>query len=161
MFFWRLQQTAAGDTPNLIPSVLIDKPAPAFALKPLYPGQPSFATTDLKGRVTLVNFFASWCLPCRAEHPVLRLVQGHGIALVGIAYKDKPDDAQGLLAELGNPYTRVAADADGRTGIDFGVSGVPETYLIDKNGIIRRKVAGPLTEDVLKNDILPLAEKLQ
>jgi cytochrome c-type biogenesis protein CcmF len=161
VFFWRLQQTAAGDTPNLIPSVLIDKPAPAFALKPLYPGQPSFATTDLKGRVTLVNFFASWCLPCRAEHPVLRLVQGHGIALVGIAYKDKPDDAQGMLAELGNPYTRVAADADGRTGIDFGVSGVPETYLIDKNGVIRRKVAGPLTEDVLKNDILPAAEKLQ
>jgi c-type cytochrome biogenesis protein CcmF len=161
VFFWRLQQTAAGDTPNLIPSVLIDKPAPAFSLKPLYPGQPGFTTADLKGHVTLVNFFASWCLPCRAEHPVLRLINGHGIALVGIAYKDKPADAQGMLVELGNPYARTVADDSGRTGIDFGLSGVPETYLIDKNGVIRRKITGPLTEDVLKNDILPAAENLK
>lgn len=161
VFFWRLNQTAEGDTPNRIPSVLIDKPAPAFDLKPLYPGQPGLKTADLNGRVTLVNFFASWCVPCRAEHPMLQRVAKNGITLVGISYKDQPDAAKVFLAELGNPYARVAADADGRTGIDFGVYGVPESYLVDKNGIIRFKWAGPITEDVLKNEILPRAENFK
>ena len=161
IFFWRLHQTDTGDTPNLVPSVLIGKPAPAFDLPPLYPGKPGFKTGDLKGHVTLVNFFASWCVPCRVEHPMLGLVAKSGITVVGIAYKDKPAAAQSLLTELGNPYARVVADAGGRTGIDFGVYGVPESYLIDKNGIIRFKATGPLTEEMLKTSILPLSEKLK
>jgi cytochrome c-type biogenesis protein CcmF len=161
VFFWRLHQTAEGETPNVIPSVLIDKPAPAFDLKPLYAGLPGLKTADLKSHVTLVNFFASWCVPCRAEHPVLGLVAKSGITLVGVNYKDKPDAAEGFLAELGNPYARVAADGDGRTGIDFGVSGVPESFLIDKNGIIRYKSSGPLTEAKLRDEILPLAARLK
>jgi cytochrome c-type biogenesis protein CcmF len=161
VFFWRLNQTGEGDTPNLVPSVLIGKPAPSFDRPPLYPGKPGFKTSDLKGHVTLVNFFASWCVPCRVEHPMLGLVAKSGITVVGIAYKDKPEAAQSLLAELGNPYARVVTDAGGRTGIDFGVYGVPESYLIDKNGIIRFKATGPLTEDMLKTSILPLSEKLK
>jgi cytochrome c-type biogenesis protein CcmF len=161
VFFWRLHQTAEGDTPNQIPSVLIDKPAPAFDLKPLFAGKPGFKSADLKGRVTLVNFFASWCVPCRAEHPLLSRIAQGGITVVGINYKDKPEAAEMFLAELGNPYARVAADTSGRTGIDFGVFGVPETYVIDKAGIIRYKATGPLTEEKLRDEILPLVEKLK
>ncbi len=161
VFFWRLHQTSAGDTPDLVPSVLIDKPAPSFALPPLYADQRGFKTADLKGHVTLVNFFASWCLPCRAEHPLLKTLTGHGIVLVGVNYKDKPEAGQAFLAELGNPYAVVAADREGRTAIDFGLYGVPESYLIDKNGVIRFKQTGPLTEDVMRQQILPLAEKLK
>jgi cytochrome c-type biogenesis protein CcmF len=161
VFFWRLNQTGQGDTPNLIPSALIDQPAPTFDLPPLYTGQQGFKTADLKGHVTLVNFFASWCVPCRAEHPVLSDLRKSGITLVGINYKDKPENAQGFLAELGNPYRTIAVDAEGRTGIDFGVYGVPESYVIDKDGIIRDKIVGPLTPDVVRNRVLPLAEKLK
>jgi cytochrome c-type biogenesis protein CcmF len=161
VLFWRLQQTAAGDTPNLIPSVMIDKPAPEFALPPLFPGRPGFKTAELKGHVTLVNFFSSWCVPCRAEQPMLMSLTGHGIVLVGIDYKDKPEAGQAFLTELGNPYAAVAADREGRTAIDFGLYGVPESYLIDKNGIIRFKVTGPLTEDVVRSEILPRIEKLK
>ncbi len=159
VFFWRLNQTETGDTPDVIASVLIDKPAPEFDLPPLYAGQPGFKTADLKGHVTLINVFASWCIPCRAEHPLLAKL--HGIAVVGIAYKDKPENTQSFLAELGNPYRRVVRDQDGRTGIDFGVYGVPESYLIDKHGIIRFKQTGPLTEAVIRESILPLAARLQ
>jgi DsbE subfamily thiol:disulfide oxidoreductase len=161
VFFWRLHQAENGETPNLIPSVLIDKPAPAFDLPPLDPGRPGLKTADLKGHVTLVNFFASWCVPCRAEHPLLGRAAKSGLILVGINYKDKPENAQSFLTELGNPYARVASDAAGRTAIDFGVYGVPESYLIDKNGVIRFKQTGPLTEEVLQKEILPLAARLQ
>ena len=161
VFFWRLNQAGEGDTPNIIPSALIDKPAPQFDLPPLYAGKPDFKTADLRGRVTLVNFFASWCVPCRAEHPVLREVANSGIALVGVNYKDKAENAQAFLTELGDPYRTVAVDAEGRTGIDFGVYGVPESYLIDKNGVIRFKQPGPLTPEIIRNQILPLAEKLK
>ncbi len=161
VFFWRINQTAGGDTPNFIPSVMIGKPAPQFDLPPLYAGKPGFKTADLKGHVTLVNFFASWCIPCRAEHPLLRQIPKKGITLIGVNYKDKPENAKTYLAELGNPYNRVVTDAHGSTGINFGVYGVPETYLIDKNGIIRYKQTGPLTENVLRNQIIPMAEKLK
>lgn len=147
--------------PNPIPSVLIGKSAPALDLPPLYAGRPRFTTADFNGHVTLVNFFASWCVPCRAEHPVLRNLAGKGIVLIGINYKDKPEDAQAFLAELGNPYRVIAADANGRTGTDFGVYGVPETYLIDKNGVIRYRQAGPLTDDIARKEILSLAERLK
>ena len=161
VFFWRLNQTGQGDTPNVIPSALIDKPAPSFDLPPLYAGRPGLRTADLRGRVTLVNFFASWCIPCRAEHPVLGDAAKRGIALVGINYKDKPENAKAFLAELGDPFRVVAVDGESRTGIDFGVYGVPESYLVDKNGVIRDKIVGPLTPDIVRDRLLPLAEKLK
>jgi cytochrome c-type biogenesis protein CcmF len=159
-FIWRLHLVEEGFAPNLIPSVLINRPAPDFDLPPLTAGQPGFKTADLKGKVTLVNFFASWCVPCREEHPVLPEITKAGIVLVGINYKDRPEDGKAWLAELGNPYGIVAVDAHGRTGIDFGVYGVPESYLIDKQGVIRFKQTGPLTPEIIKNQLIPLAEKL-
>ncbi len=159
-FIWRLYLVGQGFAPNLIPSVMISKPAPSFDLPPLMGGEAGFKTEDLKGKVTLVNFFASWCIPCREEHAYLPLINQAGIALVGINYKDRPIEAKAWLAELGNPYPRIAVDANGRTGIDFGVYGVPESYLIDKQGVIRFKQIGPLTPDVIKNQVIPLAEKL-
>jgi cytochrome c-type biogenesis protein CcmF len=159
-FVWRLHLANEGVTPNLIPSVLVDKPAPQFDLPPLLDGERGFKTADLKGKVTLVNFFASWCIPCREEHSYLPQITQAGIALVGINYKDRPIDAKAWLAELGNPYPRIAVDAHGRAGIDFGVYGVPESYLIDKQGVIRFKQTGPLTPDIIKSQLIPLAEKL-
>ena len=160
-FIWRLHLVEKGYAPNLIPSVLINKPAPSFDLAALEQGKPGFASTDLKGQVTLVNFFASWCVPCREEHPVLPLVKQAGIRLVGISYKDRPEDARAWLANLGDPYMAIGADVYGRTGIDFGVYGVPESYLIDKNGVIRRKWTGPLTPEIIRTELVPLAEQLQ
>jgi len=159
-FVWRLYLASEGDTPNLIPSVMIDRPAPAFDLPPLYANQPGLKTVDLKGKVTLINFFASWCEPCRIEHPVLSDIPKSRLRVIGINYKDRAQDAKGWLRELGDPYTQIAVDRAGRTGIDFGVYGVPESYLIDKNGVIRFKQTGPLTGDVIRNQILPLVEKL-
>ncbi|MDE2134622.1 MAG: heme lyase CcmF/NrfE family subunit [Alphaproteobacteria bacterium] len=160
IFIWRLHLADEGYTPNLIPSVMVNKSAPAFDLPPLLAGQQGFKTADLRGKVTLVNFFASWCIPCREEHPFLPQVAKAGIVLIGINYKDRPEDAKAWLAELGNPYPRIAVDAHGRTGIDFGVYGVPESYLIDKQGVIRFKQTGPLTPDIINNQLIPLAEKL-
>ena len=159
-FIYRLHLVEEGVAPNLIPSVLIDRPAPAFDLPPLLAGERGLKTADLKGKVTLINFFASWCLPCRIEHPVLPQITKAGIVLVGINYKDRPEDAKAWLAELGNPYRTVAVDAHGRTGIDFGVYGVPESYLIDKQGVIRFKQTGPLSTEIINNQLIPLAEKL-
>jgi DsbE subfamily thiol:disulfide oxidoreductase len=159
-FAWRLHLVEEGITPNLIPSVMVNKPAPQFDLPPLMDGQANVASADFKGKVTLVSFFASWCIPCREEHPYLPLVTQAGIRLMGISYKDRPADARSWLAELGNPYTVIGADVYGRTGIDFGVYGVPESYLIDKNGVIRFKQTGPLTPDVIRDKIIPLAQKL-
>ena len=157
---WRLHLANEGITPNLIPSVLIDKPAPAFDLPPLLTGERGFKTADLRGKVTLVNFFASWCVPCREEHEFLPQITKAGIPLIGINYKDRPEEAKAWLAELGDPYRIIAVDANGRTGIDFGVYGVPESYLIDKQGVIRFKQTGPLTPDIIQNQLIPLAEKL-
>ena len=159
-FLYRLHLVEEGVAPNLIPSVLIDRPAPAFDLPPLLAGERGFKTADLKGKVTLINFFASWCVACREEHPTLPQVAKAGIVLVGIDYKDRPENAKAWLAELGNPYPNIAVDAHGRTGIDFGVYGMPESYLIDKQGVIRFKWAGPLTPDIVNNQLIPLAEKL-
>ena len=159
-FVWRLHLADEGDAPNLIPSVMINKPAPIFDLPALLEGQPGFKTADLKGKVTLVNFFASWCVPCREEHEFLPQVTKAGIPLIGINYKDRPEDAKAWLAELGDPYRTIAVDRDGRTGIDFGVYGVPESYLVDKQGVIRFKQTGPLTPDIIRDKLIPLAEKL-
>jgi cytochrome c-type biogenesis protein CcmF len=157
---YRLALVGEGDTPNLIASVLIGKEAPAFDLPPLLNEKPGLSAADLRGKVTLVNFFASWCVPCRAEHSILSTLSKDGIVLAGINYKDRPEDARAWLANLGDPYTVIAADRAGRTGIDFGVYGVPESYLIDKDGVIRFKQTGPLTPEIIRKQLIPLVEKL-
>ena len=151
----------ATDT-NVLPSPLIDKPAPDFALPPLVAGDGSgFSTADLSGKVSLVNVFASWCVPCRAEHPVLNaLSRSRRVPIYGINYKDKREAARAWVAELGNPYTRIGAD-DGRVGIEWGVYGVPETFVVDRDARIRYKQVGPLTQDDLDRKIMPLIAKLE
>lgn len=151
-----------GRDPSALPSALLDKPAPQFDLPALLADRPGLATADLKGSVQLVNVFASWCVPCRAEHPILmRMAKEDGLTIHGIAYKDKPEDSRAFLASLGNPYDRVGLDESGRTAIDWGVYGVPETYVVDRDGIIRWKYTGPLTPELLDGKILPLIESLR
>ena len=146
--------------PSKLPSNMINKPVPEFTL-PGLDGGPGLASTDLKGQVRLVNIFASWCAPCRVEHPLLvRLAREEGITIHGIAYKDKPADSQAFLDSLGNPYTSVGSDRDGRVGINFGVYGVPETYVIDKEGRIRYRHVGPLMAYDLEEVILPMLREL-
>jgi cytochrome c biogenesis protein CcmG, thiol:disulfide interchange protein DsbE len=147
--------------PHLLPSALIDRPAPDFALPGLYGSAGGLTRKDLDGRVTLVNFFASWCIPCREEHPQLMvLARQPGVTLDGIAYKDKPEDSRRFFDRLGNPFGRIGVDRDGTTAIDFGVYGVPETYVIDGSGQIRYRHVGPLTPEDVKEKILPLIEQL-
>ncbi len=151
----------SGRDPSLLPSALIDKPAPAFDLAGLN-GAPKLSRAALAGQVVLVNFFASWCVPCRAEHPLLmRLSEEEHVPLFGIAYKDKPADAAHFLEQLGDPYRLVGLDESGRTGIDFGVYGVPETYLIDKAGHIRFRYVGPLTAEAFEHELLPRLRALE
>ena len=159
-FVYRLELIDRGDMPNLIPSVMIGKPVPDFILPSLFSDKPPVTSAYLKGKVTLVDIFASWCVPCRAEHPFLSDIKKAGITVVGINYKDKTEDARAWLEKMGNPYDAIAADRDGRIAIDFGSYGVPETYLIDKNGIIRFKQTGPLTPADIQNTLLPLAREL-
>ena len=131
--------------PRLVPSPLIDKPAPVFEL-PLLFKEGSFSNEDLLGQVTLVNVWASWCFACRQEHEVVKNLARSGVRVVGLNYKDESADAKNWLARLGNPYQVIAVDYDGRIAIDWGVYGAPETFLIDKQGIIRHKVIGPLSD---------------
>lgn len=148
--------------PSFIPSVLIDKPAPQFTL-PAVDGldRPGFDTEALKGEPTLVNVFASWCIPCRDEHPLLTaLRQDTGVRLFGINQADAPENARAFLAELGNPYDAVGADANRRVSIDWGVYGVPETFLVDANGTIVFKHVGPLTPEAIESEVLPALAKL-
>ena len=154
---------ASDRNPNFVPSAMIDKPAPAFELPPLDGlDRPGLATADLRnGEVALVNFFASWCLPCRVEHPLLmELAESESARIFGIAYRDKPEDARRWLGRFGNPYEQVGVDDRGRTSIDFGVSGVPETFVIDRQGRIRYQHIGPLMANDIEDKIVPLIEKL-
>ena len=148
--------------PKIIPSALIDKPVPEFALGPIEGGRgEGFSTADLKGGVSVVNVFASWCVPCRAEHPLINELADMKLARVyGLNYKDKPGDALRWLAQLGDNYTAVGADASGRAGFDWGVYGVPETFVVDASGHIRLKHVGPITRDHLENTVLPLIREL-
>jgi cytochrome c biogenesis protein CcmG/thiol:disulfide interchange protein DsbE len=156
-----------GGDPSLLPSALIGKPVPEFNLAPLErltaDGKDvlGFASTDLaQGEPTLVNVFASWCLECQEEHPLLvELAKDPGIRLFGIDYKDDPAAARRFLGRYGNPYSRVGADTSGRTAIDFGVYGVPETYVITPDGKIAYRQVGPLTEKTIKEKLLPLLNK--
>src|SRR5215469_3747330 len=147
--------------PHLLPSALIDRPAPDFALPSLYESANGLARNDLDGKVSVVNFFASWCAPCREEHSEL-MVLGRlpTVTLNGIAYKDKPEDSRRFLDRLGNPYKHLGVDREGTTAIDFGVYGVPETYVVDSTGHIRYRQVGPLTAEIVKETILPLVERL-
>jgi len=148
--------------PREVPSPLIDKPAPQFTLPELVDPQRTFSQKDMLGKVWLLNVWASWCVSCREEHPVLVEFSKRKIVPVyGLNYKDDRKDALAWLARLGDPYTMSIMDRDGRIGIDYGVYGVPETYVIDKQGVIRYKQIGPVTPEVLEAKILPLVKKLQ
>ena len=159
-FIRRLELIEQGNMPNVIPSVMINRPAPDFDLPSLIVGKPDVTSAMLKGQVTLVDVFASWCVPCQAEHPFLFVFKKAGITLVGLNYKDKPEAARAWLQKMGSPYDEIGSDSAGRTAIDFGTYGVPESYLVDKNGIIRYKQIGPLTPEDIQNTILPLAKEL-
>ena len=160
-FVWGL---VSGRDPRAVPSALIDKPVPQFEL-PLLEGTdlPGLSTADLKtGEVTLVNIFAAWCLPCRAEHPLLmELAEDPSIRLVGIDYRDDPEAGLKWLQELGNPYRRIGVDARGRAAIEWGSSGVPETFVIDRTGRVRYQHIGPIHQSQLDQTILPLLEELR
>ena len=158
---WFWQGLAPDRDPSLVPSVMIDKAVPEFALPPLTAGSPGLKNNELKGHLTLINFFASWCVPCRAEHPLLfGLAQDKRLEIDGIAYKNKPEDASAYIAEFGNPYARILLDQPGRTAIDFGLYGVPESYLVDRDGRIRFRQVGPLTEAVIEQQLKPLIAEL-
>lgn len=147
--------------PSLVASPLIDKAAPAFTLPPLPGHDRGLASDDLKGQVQIVNIFASWCIPCRAEAPMLmNLARQHHVTIRGIAYKDKPEDTERYLSELGDPYGSIGMDRDGRVAIDWGAYGVPETYIIDAEGRIRFKQAAPLTPEDIEHEILPTLARL-
>ena len=147
--------------PSIVPSALIDKPAPAFDLPPVHDGADGFKTADLEGRVSLVNVFASWCIPCRVEHPLFMELAANGtVPVLGINWKDQQPDAVAWLAELGDPFERIGLDLNGRAGIEWGVYGVPETYVIGPDGRIRYKHVGPLTREELDRTILPMVQDL-
>ena len=147
--------------PHEVPSPLIDKPAPEFALTVLDQPQQTIRRADMLGKVWLLNVWASWCESCRDEHPYLvEFAKLKALPIYGLDYKDQREPAQAWLAERGNPYDASLFDANGRVGIDFGVYGVPETFLIDKQGVIRFKQIGVLTPEVLNGKILPLLRKL-
>ncbi len=148
--------------PSLLPSALIGKSVPTFSLPPVLGRTLGLSNNDLNGEVSLVNVFASWCVACRAEHPHLMRLKSAGIVPVhGINYKDRPADAAKWLDQLGDPYTRTGADLDGRVAIDWGVYGVPETFVVDRQGHVAYKQIGPITDQVLTETILPLVERLR
>jgi cytochrome c biogenesis protein CcmG/thiol:disulfide interchange protein DsbE len=147
--------------PRALPSPLIGKPVPEFALPPVKGRTLGLSGGDLKGDVSLVNVFASWCTACREEHPLFMRLKGTGfVPIHGLNYKDRPEDAEQWLADLGDPYTRTGADRDGQVGIDWGVYGVPETFVIDRHGRIAYKHIGPVTEEVLEKKLRPLIARL-
>jgi cytochrome c biogenesis protein CcmG/thiol:disulfide interchange protein DsbE len=148
--------------PRNIPSPLIGKPAPEFTLPPVKGRTLGLATADLRGEVSIVNVFASWCIACREEHPILmELGKSRIVPLHGLNYKDKPDDAQAWLDQMGDPYMRTGADINGRVAIDWGVYGYPETFVIDRKGHIRYRHVGPIMERDLTRRIYPLLEELR
>ena len=147
--------------PREVPSPLINKPAPHFSLPQLHEPDKTFSQKDMAGKVWLLNVWASWCVSCREEHPYLmELSRANVLPIIGLNYKDKPDAAMGWLAQLGDPYDLSVKDLDGRVGIDYGVYGVPETYLIDKKGVIRYKRIGVLTPEIIQTKVLPMAKEL-
>lgn len=148
--------------PREIPSPLINKPMPVFSLPQLKESDKTLSSTDFLNEVSLLNVWASWCVACRTEHPVLLDLSSTGVInIYGLNYKDKREDALRWLDYYGDPYTKNVHDLNGKLGIDFGVYGVPETFIIDHKGIIRYKHIGPITEDILENKILPIIKQLK
>jgi cytochrome c biogenesis protein CcmG, thiol:disulfide interchange protein DsbE len=151
-----------GLNPREVPSPFIGKPAPAFSLPQLHQPEKRLAATDLQGQVWLLNVWASWCVACRVEHPLLvELSKRNAVPIYGLNYKDDRRAALEWLRQFGDPYTASISDRDGRVGIDYGVYGVPETFVIDKSGVVRHKHIGPVTPEVWERDLLPLVRKLQ
>jgi len=149
------------DDPDALPTALAGKPAPAVQLQPLG-DTPPFEDASLRdGQVKLVNFWASWCAPCRVEHPNLEQMAQAGIPILGVNYKDKPEAALKFLAELGNPFAGLGADTEGRMAINWGVYGVPETYVVDGNGNIIMRHAGPITQRTISETMLPAIQEAQ
>jgi cytochrome c biogenesis protein CcmG/thiol:disulfide interchange protein DsbE len=148
--------------PREVPSPLVGKPAPPFELPLLHAPDKRFTQKDMLGSVWVLNVWASWCVACQAEHPLLvDLAKSGQVTLIGLNYKDRRDLALGWLARHGNPYQATLSDTDGRVGLDFGVYGVPETYVIDRDGVIRLKHTGELTREVLQTRLLPLIRQLE
>lgn len=147
--------------PQELPSALINKPAPEFRLPQLQDPSKTFSAADMRGKVWMLNVWASWCIACRDEHPDLfQYAQSGVVEIIGLNYKDRREDALGWLGELGDPYKLSAVDLDGRVGMDYGVYGAPETYIIDKSGTIRLKHVGPVTPAVWSKQVLPLIQEL-
>ena len=156
-FFVRL-----GDDASVVPSALIDKPVPALVTEPLLADKPGVKNTDFQGEVKVLNVWASWCIPCRAEHPLItRLAEEEGVPVYGLNWKDRQNAAIAWLDELGDPYGKIGFDESGRAGIELGVYGVPETYVIDRDGRIRYKRTGPVSPAVMEEEILPLIRDLR
>lgn len=155
-----LRQVGQDFTPPSDPNATIGKPLPEMELPPLYAGGKPFATGAQKGHLAILHFFASWCVPCEAEHPLLKRLAVSDTVFVGINYKDKPLQALRFLSKFGNPYHIVVSDSDGRAGVSLAVSGVPVTFVIDQHGIIRLSEPGPLTQELVDRDILPLLKRL-
>ena len=151
-----------GKDPHTLPSVMIDRPAPPETLLPLIASKPGMDPASLVGEVRLVNFFASWCGPCRAEHPLLmQISETKTVPLYGVNYKDAPAAAVNWLVQLGDPFERIGRDGDGRVAIEWGVYGVPETYVVDKVGRIQYRHVGPLSREAFENTIMPLVARLR
>lgn len=146
--------------PREVPSPLIGKQVPQFSLPPVLGRTLGLSDKDLKGQVSVVNVFASWCIPCRQEHPLIQRIAKE-VPVHGLNYKDRPEDAARWLDELGDPYTRTGADLDGRVAIDWGVYGVPETFVIDRDGRIAYKQIGPIPPRILEEKILPMVKRLK
>lgn len=161
VFGFYLHQIGTGEKNAAeVPSVLIGKPAPEFDLPPIEGMDGGLKTADLQGRVAMVNVFASWCPPCRQEHPLLMRLARAGVPIYGINIKDKPKNARAFLRRLGNPYRRIGADLSGRVSIDWGVYGYPETFILDRTGRVRYKHVGPILARDLETRIVPLLKKL-
>lgn len=149
------------DDPNELPTALAGKPAPVVTATPMQGAAPFTDAILRDGNMKLVNFWASWCAPCRVEHPTLEALAAEGIPLYGVNYKDTPAKAAAFLADLGNPYDGMAADPEGRMGLEWGVYGTPETFLIDGQGRIVTRIAGPVTKRVLQERLRPAMEGVQ
>jgi cytochrome c biogenesis protein CcmG/thiol:disulfide interchange protein DsbE len=156
VFFLGLQRD-----PTLLPSMLIGKPVPAFNLAPVRPGDQGLTTADLGGEPVLLNVYASWCVACRVEHPMLMRLRAEGVPIHGVDWKDEPEAGNKWLVDRGDPYIRVGNDRSGRAGIDMGVSGVPETFVVDKQGRVRYRHTGAISEDDWEHKIGPLMQRLK
>ena len=156
-FYWGLW-----NKDDVLPSPLIGRPVPEFTLPPIEGRQDGLSSADLQGQISLVNVWASWCVPCRTENPLMvELAESGTVPIYGINYKDDPEAALAFLEELGDPFTRIGADRSGRVAIDWGVYGLPETFVIDAEGRIAYKHVGPFNRQMLEEDILPVVRRLQ